>query len=44
MEFVLKILKGVANQGFLIALLLPLVLIIVGYLKSNETDKLRSAV
>ena len=47
MEFVLKILKGLANQGFLIGFFIVLVIIYCrlafGYLKSNETEKVRSA-
>ena len=47
MEFVLKILKGLANQGFLIVLFIGLVVnycrLTFNYLKSNEIDKVRSA-
>ena len=47
MEFVLKILKGLANQGFLIAFFIVLGInycrLAFGYLKSNETEKVRSA-
>ena len=47
MEFVLKILKGLANQGFLIVLFIGLGVnycrLTFNYLKSNEIDKIRSA-
>ena len=47
MEFVLKILKGLANQGFMIVLFIGLGLnycrLLFNYLKSNEIDKARNA-
>ena len=47
MEFVFKILRGLANQGFLIAFFIVLGIISCRsafvYLKSNETEKVRSA-
>ena len=47
MELIIKILKGLANQGVLIILFIGLGInycrLAFGYLKSNEIDKARNA-
>ena len=47
MELIIKILKGLANQGVLIILFIGLGInycrLAFGYLKSNEKEKVRSA-